>query len=180
MKLFELTSDYNVVLSEEAYLLLPFKDIIDSDKSKTKETSIKELGFIWFYTDIKSDYNYILNDKEKENEIKKDLKLPSTWKRTKLIDTAIEFYRERSKTVSSSILANSLFIANTVSDKMKTLVENDTLSIAEIDKVASGLSKMPTIVASLQKLENTVLKEMSEKSDKVGSQDKGMFEDGFL
>lgn len=180
MKLFELTADYNVVLSEEAYLLEPFKKIIQNDKSKDKTIAIKELGFVWFFTDIKSDYNYILSEKEKEAEIIKDLKLPKDWKKTKLVTDAIEFYKERSKTVSSSILANSLFIANTVSDKMKTLVSADGLTIKEIDQVASGLSKMPGIVKSLQQLEQTVLKEIAEQSDKVGSQDKGLFEDGFI
>lgn len=180
MKLFELTADYNVILSEEAYLLEPFKKIINDDKSKGKEHAVKEIAFVWFFADIKSDYNYILNEKDKEIEIRNDLKLPKTWKRTKLVNDAITFYIERSKTVSSSILANSLFIANTVSDKMKNLVSMDDLTIKEIDQVASGLSKMPGIVKSLQQLEQTVLKEIAEKSDKVGSQDKGLFEDGFI
>ena len=182
MKLFEMVN-WDLKISEEAFALKPFNDILKSDKSKEKELAMKELSFVWFFSDIKSDYNYILNAKEKEEEIKKDVQLPKDWKKHKLIDVAIEFYKERSKTVSSGILENSLFIANTLSNKMKKIVSNeeddDMLSIKEMESIASGLSKMPGIVASLQKLEQTVLKEMSEKSDRVGSQDKALFEDGL-
>jgi len=181
MNLFQLI-EYNLHISEEAYALIPFKKLLDNDKSKDKEVAMKELAFIWYLTDIKSDYNYILNPKDKQEEIIKDLNLPKGWKLNKDVQTAIDFYKDRSKTVSSTILENSLFIANTLSNKMRKIVEddNDMLSIKEIESISSGLSKMPGIVTSLQKLEQTVIKEQSEKSSNVGSQEKALFEDGLL
>lgn len=181
MNLFQMI-EYNLHISEEAYSLTPFKKLVDSDKSKDKELAMKELAFIWFMSDIKSDYNYILNEKDKQEEIIKDLQLPKTWKRTKDVQTAMDFYKNRSKTVSSTILENSLFIANTLSNKMKKLVmadEEDMLSIKDIESIAKGLTQMPGIVTALQKLENTVIKEQTEKSSNVGSQEKAMFEDGL-
>jgi len=183
MNLFQMI-EYELHISEEAYALAPFKKILDNDKSKNKETAMKELAFIWFMSDIKSDYNYILNEKDREEEIIKDISLPKTWKKTSTIQEAIDFYKNRSKTISSTILENSLFIANTLSNKMRKIVTEDEnsdnmLSIKEIDQVASGLSKMPGIVTALQKLEQTVLKEQSEKSSHVGSQEKALFEDGL-
>lgn len=183
MKLFQII-DWKVVISEEAYLLEPFKAILNSDKSKDKEVAMKELAFVWFFSDVKSDYNYILNNKEKQDEITKDLVLPKGWKINTNVQNAIDFYKERTQTVSSTILDNSLFIANTLSNKMRKIVSSDddtgSLSIKEIESIASGLAKMPGIVASLQKLEQTVLKEQSEKSDRVGSQEKALFEDGLF
>lgn len=183
MNLFQMV-EYNLQISEEAYALAPFKKLLDNDKSKDKEVAMKELAFVWFMSDIKSTYNYILNEKDKQEEIIKDLQLPKTWKRNKDVDNAIIFYKDRSKTVSSTILENSLFIANTLSNKMKKIVteseENDTeLSIKDIESISKGLTQMPNIVKSLQQLEQTVLKEQAEKSDKVGSQDKALFEDGL-
>jgi len=178
MKLFEL-SNWNVIISEESYMLKPFKVIIDKDKSKNKEVALKELAFLWFYTDIKSDYNYLLNEKEKAEEIKKDLNLDSKWTISEDLKKAIEFYKERTTTVSSVILNNSLFIANKLSNEMRKAVEEGDLSINDIEKISKGLTQMPNIVASLQKLEQTVLKEINEKTDKVGSQTKALFEDGL-
>jgi hypothetical protein len=180
MNLFQLI-EYNLHISEEAYSLTPFKKLLDNDKSKDKEVAIKELSLVFFMSDIKSDYNYILNPKDKEEEIIKDLNFPKGWKLNKDVQTAISFYKDRSKTVSSTILENSLFIANTLSNKMRKLVtdEETVLSITEIKNISEGLSKMPGIVTALQKLEQTVIKEQSEKSSNVGSQEKALFEDGF-
>jgi len=179
MKLFELR-DWNVIISEQAYMLTPFKKIVDNDKSKDKTQATRELAFLWFYVDIKSDYQYLLNDKERASEIAKDLGMPKDWKISKDLQEAIDFYNKHSTTVSSEILKNSMFMANTISMKTKQLVEKDDLTIAEIEKIGKSLAQMPSIVASLQKLEASVLKEISEKADRVGSQDKALFEDGLF
>lgn len=180
MKLFEM-KDWKLTISEEAYSLIPFKNIIDSDKSKDKELAIKELAFIWHYTDIKSDFQYLINDKEREQEVASDVGLDiKKWKKSKLVDEAVAYYKKRSTTVSSTILDNSLFIANTLSNKMRKLVESDDLSIADIEKVSKGLAQMPNIVSSLEKLQTSVVKQQTEQSSKVGSKDKNIFEDGIF
>lgn len=181
MKLFEMV-EYRIQISELAYSLEPFKKLIDSDKSKHKEIATKELELVWFMSDIKSDYNYILNESDRELEIAKDVMLPKTWKRSKDVQAAIDFYKERSKTVSSTILDNSLFIANTLSNKMRKLVSDDnddTLSIKDIESISKGLANMPSIVKSLQSLQQTVVKEQTENNNNVGSQQKAMFENGL-
>lgn len=178
MKLFELR-DWNLIISEEAHGLIPFKKIIDADKSKDKEQSLKELLYLWFFIDIKSDYMYLTDEKERSSEIIKDVGLDKNWKVSKNLQEAIEFYDKMSTTVSSVILKNSLYMANTISNKTKTLVEQDNLSISDIEKVGKSLNQMPGIVAALQKLENSVVKEQAEQSSKIGSQNKAMFEDGL-
>lgn len=178
MKLFELR-DWNLIISEEAHGLIPFKKIIDADKSKDKEQSLKELLYLWFFIDIKSDYMYLTDEKERSSEIIKDVGLDKNWKVSKNLQEAIEFYDKMSTTVSSVILKNSLYMANKISNKTKTLVEQDNLSISDIEKVGKSLNQMPGIVAALQKLENSVVKEQAEQSSKIGSQNKAMFEDGL-
>ena len=113
------------------------------------------------------------------SEIIKDVGLDKNWKVSKNLQEAIEFYDKMSTTVSSVILKNSLYMANTISNKTKTLVEQDNLSISDIEKVGKSLNQMPGIVAALQKLENSVVKEQAEQSSKIGSQNKAMFEDGL-
>ena len=73
MKLFKMKEDWTLHIEEEVWSLLPFKKILKKDKTRSKELALKEMAFIYFYTDIKSDYLIITNDKIREEEIKKDI-----------------------------------------------------------------------------------------------------------
>lgn len=173
--------DWKLTVAEQTWALAPFRKLLEKDKTKDKERAVKELSFIWFFCDIKSDYQYIIDKKSREKEIKKDLNLPSAWKITKDIQTAIDFYNERSTTVSSKILKDSLHIANKLSTKMRDMVddEDNEMNGTTITKLIGGLKQMPEVIKSLQETEKAVLKEIEQKKDKVGSQQKGFFEDGF-
>lgn len=180
MKLFEM-KDWKLKVEEQTWALAPFKKLLEKDKSKDKERAVKEIAFVWYYCDIKSDYQYLINLEERFQEIKKDLKLPSAWKITKDIKAAIDFYNERSTTVSSKILKDSLHIANKLSSQMKKLVDDDEnpLNGATITKLIAGLKQMPDVIKSLQETEKAVLREIQDNKKTIGSQQKGFFEDGF-
>lgn len=180
MKLFEM-KDWKLTVEEHTWALSPFKKLLDKDKDKDKSRANKEIAFVWFYCDIKSDYQYITNSEERAAEIKKDLKLPTAWKITEDIQTAIDFYIERSTTVSSQILKDSFYVANKLSKKMRELVDDEDAIIngSTIKNLIDGLNKMPAVVKALQETEKAVLKEIDQKKKNVGSQKKGLFEDGF-
>ncbi len=179
MKLFSLDeATYKVVVSEEALLLSPFKKIWDRDKTKGKAKALNELAFIYFTEDIKSDFNNYTNPEEKKAAILQNLSLPKTWKPDKVIDEALKFYGSSSETVSSKLLKDSLFIADELSTKLKEQI--GTLDdIGEFDKVANILKKLPSIIKELFETEKMVLKELRESSNKLGSKEKAMFEDGI-
>jgi hypothetical protein len=177
MKLFELTDKYEVQVSEEAWALVPFKELLKKDKSKDKTTAVKEMTFIFFYCDLRSDYQDILDDEERAEAIKKDVKLPVRWKIDAKVQAAIDFYKVRMTTITSRLLSNSLYIANKVSNVMKTVVEEDDVDIDKLAKVTKALQDIPKVVLSLQQTEKAVLKEIESKKSKVGSKDKALFED---
>jgi len=79
MKLFEMR-DFNLQVIPEAWGLLPFKAILKRDKNRNKETAFKEMLFIYFYCDIRSDYVYITDNVVRTTEIKKDIGLSEDWK----------------------------------------------------------------------------------------------------
>lgn len=83
---------YKLTISPEALVLKPFKQIWDRDKSKNKEKAIQELGFIYFFCDIRSDYQYIVNEADRELAIKEGEGLPQSWKPDVKVKEAIEFY----------------------------------------------------------------------------------------
>jgi len=48
--------DFNLQVAPELWGLLPFKVILKRDKSRGKEQAFKEVLFIYYYTDVRSDY----------------------------------------------------------------------------------------------------------------------------
>jgi len=178
MKLFEL-HEWQLQVSPEAWGLLPFKKLLNKDKTEDKEIALKEMLFIWFLCDIKSDYQYIINYDARVEEIKKDLGLPKRWKIHKDLQAAIDFFVERSTTTSKKLLEDSKYIADKLSTRLKQFVDEDELNIQSLSRVTSALKQMPEIVLAIQKTEGAVLKEQAEKSSSVGSQEKALFEDGL-
>ncbi|MDR0890619.1 MAG: hypothetical protein LBM05_00615 [Endomicrobium sp.] len=84
--------DNEVIVCPEALLLEPIKKIWNRDKSKNKKTAMKELGFIYFYADPRSDYNYITNESEKIQSIVRGEGLSIGFEIDKDLQTAIDFY----------------------------------------------------------------------------------------
>ena len=104
MNLFQFKRDsYEVTFSEETLVISVFKKILTRDKSKSKDMAIKELSFIYFYSDITSPYQGIIDLNARKEEIIKDIELPKNWKIDSIIGDAIEFYKSRSKTYAIRI-----------------------------------------------------------------------------
>lgn len=174
---------YNVRISEEVLLLKPFKAIFDADKSKSKDQALNEFAFIWFYTDIKSPYQAIIDPKIREEEILKSIDLPKSWKRNKVIDAAIEFYRERSKSIVHQLYDAAMIAADSVNDvftNSKDLIASSDDKITAAQKVVQALEKVPKVMQSLRDIEKELLKEIDDKEGKKkGSREFALYEDGL-
>ena len=92
MKLFKYES-YQITIEPEALLLKPFKVIWNRDRSKNKEKAMNELGFVYFFTDPRSDYQYIIDEKQRMEAIKEGEGLPENWKPDAKILEAVDFYK---------------------------------------------------------------------------------------
>ncbi len=179
MKLFQLDESYNVIFEPQVALLKPFAAIIKRDRTKTKTQASKELAFVYFYCDIKSDYMIHTDPKIREQSIKADLIIKDSWKIDKVMEAAIEYYDSMSQSVTSTILKDSTYVAAKLSSKMREAVDDEDLDIADMDKLLNGIKKLPDVISSLQKAEQAVLKEIQEEQGRLGSKEKALFEDGF-
>ncbi len=186
MKLFEIR-DYNLYVTEEAYGLLPFKAILKKDKSRNKELAFKEMLFIYYYTDIRSDYMYLTDDKERTREIIKDIGLPSDWKIDNIVREAINYYSSMSISPIAKLYKSSLKAADDIS---KYLERADVLLAERTDKggvvtplstVTSALKAVPGIMKDLKAAYKEVLAEQKELEGRTkGSRTMGLFEDGLI
>ncbi len=172
-----LDSSYNVLWEPQVALLKPFAALLKRDKSKDKAKATKEMAFIFFYCDIRSDYMIHIDPKTREEAIKADLGLPANWKLDKQMTAAIDFYKNMSRSVTANILEHSTYVANKVASKLKEAVDQDDLDVTELDKLLGGLKKIPEVIRALKAAEKEVLKEIAEAQDSLGSKEKALFED---
>lgn len=183
MRLFELQNN-QLIISEEAYALAPFKTLWNKDKTKQKEIALAELAYIYFMEDFKSDFSDIIDEKDRSKEIVSVLSLPKSWVEEDHVRTAREFYRKRSEEITPLLFLRDVKVAV---DKMRAQFrEVDFLATDkngkpkyDIEKFARVIEKSATLLESLTKLENMVKKEVQAKKDMVGSKMKATFEDGM-
>lgn len=185
MKAFEMR-DFSLQVDPNIWGLLPFKAILKRDKSRTKELAFKEMLFVYFYTDIRSDYVYIADDKERASEIVIAIGLPIDWKMDNIIKEAVAFYEERSITPIGKLYKSALKAAYDVSKYLESaealLAErtNNGGMVTKISDITNALAKVPAIMRDLKAAYKEVVKEQIELEGKTkGSKTFGMFEDGL-
>lgn len=173
-------------VEDNLWALLPFKKILKKDKSRTKDMALKEMLFVYYYTDIKSDYLIMTDPKVREEEIKRDIQLPDDWKIDSAVREAIDFYESRSITVIAKLYKNALKAANDVSDYLTNtdilLAERDDKGkpVNDISKITAAISKVKVIMQDLKAAEKEVVKERIETEGKMkGSKAMGLFEAGL-
>jgi hypothetical protein len=185
VKLFEM-KDYNLCVTDETWGLLPFKAILKRDKNRNKETAFKEMLFIYFYADIRSDYLYIVDNNIKKQEIIKDIGLPNNWKIDNVIETAIEFYNKHSLTPIGKLYKSSLKAADDIS---KYLEMTDKLLAERTDKgsvvtplstITASLKAVPIIMKDLKAANKELITEQKELEGRTkGSKTLNPYEDGL-
>ena len=177
--------DYVLTVEDNMWGLIPFKKILKRDKSRDKDRALKEMLFIYYYSDIKSDY-LIIDSKFRIEEIKKDIGLPEDWRIDSVLQEAIDFYEERSLTVVGKLYKNALLAANDISEyltKTKELLEERDdrgKPVTTLTTIVGGISKIKTVMQDLKAAEKELIKERIETEGKMkGKQSMGMFELGL-
>ena len=177
--------DYVLTVEDNMWGLIPFKKILKRDKSRDKDRALKEMLFIYYYSDIKSDY-LIIDSKFRIEEIKKDIGLPEDWRIDSVLQEAIDFYEERSLTVVGKLYKNALAAANDISEyltKTKELLEERDergKPVTTLTTIVGGISKIKTVMQDLKAAEKELIKERIETEGKMkGQQQMGMFELGL-
>lgn len=177
-----LLKDYELKIKPELLTIKPFSKIWKRDRNRKKEMALKELSYIYFMADYKSDFYNIINEEKRREEIINSI-FDGNWKEDDVIKEALEFYKERQKTVSLKLLED----ARTSVDKLSTFISNINYNekdkngkpIHDIKKVSGTFSDLSSIIETLNKLEEKVKKELEALSEARGKSEKNIFEDGF-
>ena len=179
MKLFKYEG-YKITISEEALLLKPFKAIWKRDKSLNKERALSELGFIYFFCDIRSDYQYIVDGEARMASIKEGEGMPEDWAPDSVVLEAMQFY-STFKSTSALLLEDTRYAV----DKLRKLLREIDLTqtddkgkpIYTLNTITATIKQVPSLVKDLDEAERSIAKEIAQ-SDKVrGAQSKSIYED---
>lgn len=179
MKLFKLEG-YNLTISEEAYMLKPFKEIWKRDKSRNKDIALQELAYIYFMEDSRSDYQVYIDREERSKQVKLGEGIRDEWSPDKLVQDAQEFYASF-KSESALLLEDLKAAVNTLRKGMITQEEladiDPEKKPAILNNYAGVISKMTDLATKIDETEKKMARDTI-MSDKVrGSVEKAMFED---
>ena len=181
MKLFKYEG-YKITISEEALLLKPFKAIWKRDKSLNKEKALSELGFIYFFCDIRSDYQYIVDEEARMVSIKEGEGMPEDWTPDSVVLEAMQFY-STFKSTSALLLEDTRYAV----DKLRKLLREIDLTqtddkgkpIYTLNTITATIKQVPSLVKDLDDAEKAIAKESMVAGKMRGQGEKTIMEDGL-
>jgi hypothetical protein len=169
----------------EALVVDQFKKIVSRDKSKDKNIAKKELAFIYFYADVKSDH-FGKSDSDKFESIKLEVSLPKDWIIDEDLQIAIDFYKNRNQTINSTLYESAVISAREISSYLKDtkkLLEERTdkgAAVTNINTITGALQKVPQIMSNLNDAYKELVKEqLFSEGKKKGSREFNLFEQGL-
>lgn len=176
--------NYEVVPTEECFMIKPIRELYNKDTSKDKETFMKQLSVIYFMADPRSSYNYILDLDERFETIKEQEGLPKSFKIDKQLDNAIECYKTHTITASSLLLESTKIAVEKVRNFLKDIdlnkVDEKGKPIYTINSVTTAIKQIPQLAKDLSEAERAVAKEIEEVGRaRGGNESKKAFEDGI-
>ena len=181
MKLFKYEG-FKVTIEPEALLLKPFRIIWERDKKDTKEKAINELGFVYFFADPRSDYQYIVDEEDRIKAIKEGEGLPDKWVPDKQILAAIDFYKQF-KTSSVLLLETTRMLVDKLTKQMKSLDlderDDKNKPIFALNTITATIEKVTTLVIKLDEAEKTIASELKNDNRMRGQGEKSIFEDNL-
>jgi hypothetical protein len=181
MQLFEL-KDFALTWSPQALALKVFSDLWKRDKTKDKDVANGELAFIFYFADGRSDFNNTLDEDTRVKEILEQIGgLPEGWKPDAKVMAAIDFYKEKTKTVSSILLEDAQHAVGKLSKFLRSVDLHERTDkgvyLNDAKKISDTLKTLPNVVDSLQETAKKVKKELQETSGARGTIEKGLMED---
>lgn len=183
MKLIEYIN-YEIKISDEALLVKPIRDLYELDTTKTKSNFYTECSIIFFMADPRSNYAYVVDEKERFELIKKQEGLSEKYKISDKLQKAIDAYKELSKTVSSELLKDTYIAIDKVREFLRnvnlTLVDDKGKPVYTVNTITATIKQIPQLAKDIMEAEKQVNADILELGRKRGGNEgKALFEDGF-
>ena len=164
--------DFQVKLTDEAFLVRPIRRLFNADRSERKEQFWRQISFMYFMVSPASSYSYILDLDERAAEIIKQEGLPDDFKPSEMLREAMEIYRKLTITPSQKLLESSLIAADTVSKFLRdpnilTEVDDKGKPKHTVSEITRALKDVEGIINSLQSQQKKVEQELQDGEGKA-------------
>lgn len=176
LKLFKYEG-YKIVISEEAFALKPFRQIWMRDRSINKDKATMELGFIYFFCDPRSDYQYLTDEDERKEAIKEGEGLPPKWEPDKVVQEAMTFYNSF-KPTSALLLDDTRLMVDKYRKRLREQ-EFDGLEVKELKELGALIKQIPSLVKDLDEAEKALTSEMRNAGKMRGQGEKSLMDDSL-
>lgn len=174
MKLFKKV-DYKLVIEPIVFTIGAFKKLDQRDRTVNKSQLEKELSFIYFAYDPRSDLQFIVDEQERIDKVKELIGFDSKFKIDSILQKAIDVYISMTET-ASSLLIKDLKVGV---DKLRTYLRDAPVDDETFDKYTKALTALIPLSQKISEAEKTVIKEVEEMSNARGDRATTILDNGF-
>ena len=168
-------------IADEALLVRPIRELFQKDKSKKKEEFWKQISYLWFMTDPRSSYMYLVDAESRSKEIKIQEGLGEDWEPSELLKEAMDIYRTQSTTTASILLES---MRKGIEQLRKFFSEFDLFALDKNDRpiyqvstMTAALKQVPELAKALSEAEKELAKDFATDDKARGNASKAVGED---
>ena len=174
MKLFKRV-DYKLIVEPIVFSIKAFKRLDQRDRTVNKSQLEKELAFIYFVYDPRSDLQFIVDEQERIERVKELIGFDSKFKIDNDLQKAIDVYLSMTET-SASLLIKDLKVGV---EKLRKYLRDAEVDDETFDKYTKALKELIPLSQKLSETERTVIKEVEEISNSRGDKAMTILDSGF-
>ena len=167
--------NFELKIADEALLIRPIRRLWNQDRSGRKEKFYQQMSYLWFMTDPRSSYSYILDLDERHRTIVEQEGLPDDFVPSEFLQEAMRIYKQHTVTISQKLLEDALIAANTVGKFLREVDLNEEDRSGkpkyQVAQITTALKNVEGIVTSLQNLQKKVDQEISDTGKARGNQE---------
>lgn len=160
-------------------MLAPIKAVYKRDSNKDKHVAFLELAYIYFMYDPRSDYQYLVDEDDRREEVIRGLGLSSSFKEDDVLKKAIELYKSF-KPASAGLLEDTRYAVNKLRIMLRAidLDERDANGkpIHTLSSITQTIKQIPALIKDLDEAEKALGNDIKQSSAR-GSASKALLED---
>lgn len=167
--------NYELKVEDELMLLKPFRKLYNQDRSQSKGRFYDFLMVLYYVYDLRSDFQYIIDEKERIKEVCKSNGIEE-YRFSPLEKECIELYQKMSISSSSLLLQSTRACV----EKVRKFLEEDAdpnkmddkgRPMFPINTIVSAIKQIPQLAKDLKDAEEALNKEIKENGKVRGSQE---------
>jgi len=176
--------NYNLVVADTALLIRPIRELFLLDKSPKKENFYRQMSYLYFVYDPRSDYYYMNEEDRKKKTIKQE-GLPDNFKPSKKLEEVIELYvTDLNKNAALMLLQDTQDGFNKLRQYIKDMdfdaEDEKGKPKYSLSSIISALKQIPSMAEDFNKAQKSIEKDLEEKERARGGNDNlTVFEDGL-